>query len=104
MVEIFTATIPHGTVKAGEKPNLIRTYRLSFVVLVAVMAFLFGSLLRSLLSPTDYVFFSRSVGRVENALLELLDPKRTWKYAFRLLHMRIPLLGHDLVAALVERD
>jgi hypothetical protein len=101
---MFTATIPHGSATPGGKAMLERTYRLPFVIIVAVLAFLIGSLLRSFLSPMDYVFFSRAVGGVESALLELLDPKRTWKYAFRLLHVRIPFIGHDLVAALVERE
>ena len=105
LVEMFTATtlVAQGSAVAGGKPKLERTYRLSFVLLVAVMSFLVGSLLRSLLSPGDYVFFTQSVNNVEAATLELLDPKRRWKFATRLLGMPIPGLGRDLIAAVVER-
>ena len=102
---MFTATtlIAHGSAVAGGKPLTERTYRLSFVLLVAAMSFLIGSLLRSLLSPGDYVFFTRSLDNVEGAMLELLDPKRTWKYAVRLFEVPIPGLGRDLITAVVER-
>lgn len=104
LVELFTATIPQASLTGGGKPTLERTYRLSFVMLIASVAFLTGCLVRSFLSPTDYVFFSRSIGGVESALLELLDPKRTWKHAFRLLHLHIPFVGRDFIVALVERE
>lgn len=88
----------------SNQPTYQRTYKLSFVILVAVISFLVGSLLRSLLSPGDYIFFTQSVDNVELALMELLEPNRKWKYAMRLLQIPLPGFGRDLVAAVVERD
>jgi hypothetical protein len=80
-----------------------RTYKFSFVLLVAVISFLIGSLLRSLLSPNDYVFFTSSINNVESAMLELVDPTRKWKYATRFVHLHIPWFNRDLVASIVEK-
>lgn len=105
---MFTATTavitPGQNGAASPHPVYQRTYKLSFVVLVGVISFLIGSLLRSLLSPGDYIFFTKNVDNVELALMELLEPNRKWKYAVRLLQIPIPGLSRDLVAAVVERD
>lgn len=100
---MFTAIEPDTNSKGVSTSNR-RTFRLSFVLLVALISFLIGSLLRSLLSPNDYVFLTAPTSQVETALLDLLDPKRKWKYATRLVHVRLTGTGRDLIAAIVERD
>lgn len=107
LVNLFTATtvIQHGDKgQPGSKTTTERTYRLAFVILVAVISFLLGSLLRSLLSPGDYIFFTRPLDSMEAAVWELLNPQKKWKYAMRLLQFPIPGMKRDFVAALVETD
>lgn len=102
IVDLFTATGSGGTV-SGNSMISFRTYRLSFVLLVAVISFLMGSLLRSLLSPNDYVFFTKSASNVDGAMLELLEPNRKWKYATKLFQIPVPGLRRDFLAAVVEK-
>lgn len=107
LVDLFTATtvIHHGNKEgAGTQTTTERTYRLAFVILIAVISFLLGSLLRSLLSPGDYIFFTRPLDSMEAGLWELLNPQKKWKYAMRLLQVPLPGSKRDFVAALVERD
>lgn len=107
IVDIFTTTtvIQLGDKgQPGSKTVTERTYRLAFVMLVAVISFLLGSLLRSLLSPGDYIFFTRPLDSMEAAVWELLNPQKKWKYAMRLLQVPIPGIKRDFVVALVETD
>lgn len=107
IVDLFTATtvIQHGVAgQPGSRTTSERTYRLAFVILVAMISFLLGSLLRSLLSPGDYIFFTRPLDSMEAAVWELLNPHKKWKFATRLLQLPIPGLRRDFVAALVEND
>lgn len=99
IVELFTTTEISG--KKGSQPILQRTYKFSFVILVAVISFLIGSLLRSLLSPNDYVMFKNKHDAVA---LQALEPSRSWKYAIRLIHIHLPIGRRDFVASLVEKD
>jgi hypothetical protein len=107
LVDLFTTTtvIQHGDKgHPGSKTTTERTYRLAFVILIAIISFLLGSLLRSLLSPGDYIFFTRPLDSIEAAVWELLNPQKKWKYAMRLLQFPIPGMKRDFVAALVETD
>ena len=84
-----------------------RTYTLSFVILVALISFLLGSLLRSLLTPADYIIY-RNVQpggqQVERALMQAFDPQRKWREAKRLIEVR-PLWfsSWDIIVAAVKR-
>ncbi|POY74273.1 hypothetical protein BMF94_2711 [Rhodotorula taiwanensis] len=84
-----------------------RTYTLSFVLVVAIIAFLIGSLLRSLLTPADYIIYRPESAvehsQVEHALLSALDVNRRWREARRLLELR-GLFGWDLMLAAVKRE
>ncbi|GAA5990862.1 hypothetical protein JCM10908_000052 [Rhodotorula pacifica] len=96
-----TETSPSGVVAVR------RTYTLSFVLVVAIISFLIGSLLRSLLTPADYIIYrpESTAGHsdVEHALLSALDVNRRWREARRLLELR-GLLGWDLMVAAVKRE
>lgn len=82
-----------------------RTYTLSFVVLVAVISFLLGSLLRSLLTPADYIIYTPSEGKeVERVLMQAFDTGRRWREARRLLEVRSFFFSQwDLIFAAVKR-
>ncbi|GAA6017115.1 hypothetical protein JCM11491_003265 [Sporobolomyces phaffii] len=108
-------------------------YSLGFVVAVALIAFLLGSFLRSLLTPADYIIYHAAPppppfgssssepsssgpagvvarGVVEQALLTAFDPDRRWREARRLVELRTgggplgSLVGWDLIVAAVRRD
>ncbi|GAA5942051.1 uncharacterized protein JCM15063_004284 [Sporobolomyces koalae] len=93
-----------------------RGYSLGSVIAVALIAFLLGSFLRSLLTPADYIVYhavpatssatSSSVAgdSVEKALLTAFDPHRRWKEAKRLVELRTGFVGWDLIVAAVKRD
>lgn len=84
-----------------------RTYTLSFVILVALISFLLGSLLRSLLTPADYIIY-RTIEpegqHVERALMQAFDPQRRWREARRLLEVRSFFFSkYDIIVAAVKR-
>ncbi|GAA5880465.1 hypothetical protein JCM3774_005201 [Rhodotorula dairenensis] len=95
------------TSSSGVVVAVRRTYTLSFVLVVAIISFLIGSLLRSLLTPADYIIYRPEPiaghSDVEHALLSALDANRRWREARRLLELR-GLLGWDLMVAAVKRE
>ncbi|GAA6047003.1 hypothetical protein JCM3770_004146 [Rhodotorula araucariae] len=99
-----TETTPAGTVAVR------RTYTLSFVLLVAIISFLLGSLLRSLLTPADYIIYrpesAAKHADVEHALLQAVDPHRRWRTGKRLVEVRTGWSGlsWDLIVAAVRRE
>ncbi|GAA6027757.1 hypothetical protein JCM8097_008019 [Rhodosporidiobolus ruineniae] len=105
MVSTETSTTEDGAVAVR------RTYTLHFVLLVAVISFLLGSLLRSLLTPADYIIYrpesAAQHGDVEQALLQAFDPHRRWREARRLLELRSAWSGifsWDIIVAAVKRE
>lgn len=73
------------------------TYPLSTVVVVALIAFLVGSLLQSLLSPADFIYVvtdEKEVGSVSAG---------TWREMKRLLEFKYVLGGWDFQIAVVRR-
>ncbi|KAG8860357.1 hypothetical protein FRB96_004006 [Tulasnella sp. 330] len=55
------STLVHAKAQAiAPFQNSRATYRLSTVIFIALISFLFGSLLRSLLSPADFIYFTNS--------------------------------------------
>lgn len=89
-----------------------QVYSLSFVILVALVAFLCGSLLRSLLTPADFVLdldtsasLNGAGGTVDVKLLQALHPDRRWRQARRLFELRLPrfILDSDLMIASVKK-
>ncbi|KAI0765648.1 hypothetical protein BD413DRAFT_615552 [Trametes elegans] len=72
------------------------TYPLSTVVVVALIAFLVGSLLRSLLSPADFIY-------VVTDEKELGSVRAGWREMKRLLEFKYVLGGWDFQIAVVRR-
>ena len=84
-----------------------RAYSLSFVLVVALVAFLCGSLLRSFLTPADFVLDTGSAGgSVDLKLLQALHPDRRWRQARRLFELRFPSLvsPSDIMCATVRKQ
>ncbi|KAK4049055.1 hypothetical protein OIV83_004417 [Microbotryomycetes sp. JL201] len=86
-----------------------QSYTLSFVLLVAIISFLLGSFLRSLLTPADYIIYnSQQVSdhsQVERMLLQAFDPQRRWRAARRLLEIRLPLVSKwNFIVAAVKKE
>ncbi|GAA5837944.1 hypothetical protein JCM9279_004073 [Rhodotorula babjevae] len=99
-----TETSPTGVVAVR------RTFTLSFVLVVAIISFLIGSLLRSLLTPADYIIYrpesASQHAAVEHALLQAVDPHRRWRTAKRLFELRTGWSGSswDVIIAAVRRE
>ncbi|KAF8336174.1 hypothetical protein F5887DRAFT_1161379 [Amanita rubescens] len=75
-----------------------RTYPLSTVVIVALIAFLIGSLLRSLLSPADFIYVVKDLQQAEEA-----GVVGGWREIRRLFEMKYVLGGWDFQIAVVRR-
>lgn len=72
-------------------------YPLSTVIIVALIAFLIGSLLRSMLSPADFVY-------VVSDLSDLSEHVGTgWREIRRLFEVKYIIGGWDFQVALVRR-
>ncbi|GAA5830815.1 hypothetical protein JCM11251_001084 [Rhodosporidiobolus azoricus] len=109
-----TAPVISGDSASVQGGNLAsrRSYTLSFVLLVGICSFLLGSLLRSLLTPADYIIYRSETAvaaqtDVENALLQAFDPNRRWREARRLLELRSAWggrFGWDIIVAAVKRE
>lgn len=87
-----------------------RTYSLGFILVVGLIAFLFGSLLRSLLAPADYIIYDQREtiaggggDQVERALVRAFDASsRNLREARRLLETPLWFGGYDII--LVKRS
>ena len=73
-----------------------RSYPLSTLVIVALIAFLVGSFLRSLLSPADFIY-------VVSDRKELEDMNAGWRELRRLFEVKYILGGWDFQIAVVRR-
>lgn len=71
-------------------------YPLSTIVIVALIAFLIGSLLRSLLSPADFIY-------VVTDRKEIDDGGTGWREIKRLLEVKYIVGGWDFQIAVVRR-
>lgn len=84
-----------------------KEYTARFVLVVALVSFLVGSLLRSLLTPADYIIYrplEEQGSNVERMVMQAFDPHRRWREARRLLELRGYGVGWDLIVAVVKRD
>ncbi|KAJ7065294.1 hypothetical protein C8F01DRAFT_1125065 [Mycena amicta] len=70
-------------------------YPLSTLLIIALIAFLIGSLFRSLLSPADFIYVVREVGEGEEA--------KGWREIRRLVEVKRIAWGYDIHIALVRR-
>ncbi|KAG8919228.1 hypothetical protein FRC01_001406, partial [Tulasnella sp. 417] len=83
---------------------LPKLYQLHTVIIVAVIAFLFGSLVRSLASPADFIYFSSISPDSDEALVGAADPGSAgWREVRRLFEFKRGLFGWDVVIAVVRR-
>jgi hypothetical protein len=84
-----------------ENPQLARSsstsgrtagYPFSTVVAVAVVAFLFGSLIRSLLLPADFIYFSTVLD----------DNMKGWREVKRLVEVKYIFGGWNVVIGVIQ--
>jgi hypothetical protein len=71
-------------------------YPLRAVILIALIAFLLGSLLRSLLSPSDFIYVVTDVGSLEQV-------ESGWREIRRLVEVKYLVGGWDFQIAVVRR-
>ncbi|SCV67425.1 BQ2448_5036 [Microbotryum intermedium] len=101
---VTTAAATRDSVVSSEKH-----YSLSCVLVVAIISFLLGSLLRSLLTPADYIIYRPADAEgqhVERALMQAFDTERPWREARRLIEVRLfpRLFNWDYIVAAVKRE
>ncbi|KAF7317793.1 hypothetical protein MKEN_00867200 [Mycena kentingensis (nom. inval.)] len=82
--------VPHADTRTASGP---RTYGLSQVVIIALIAFLIGSLFRSLLSPADFIYVVRELEEGE---------EKGWREIRRLIEVKYVAGGYDLNVALLS--
>jgi hypothetical protein len=90
----FTETPQDAQLLAGV--NTRSMYPLRVVVVVALIAFLVGSLLRSLLSPADFIYLVTDVQELEQI-------ESGWREIRRLVEVKYIIGGWDLQLAVVKR-
>lgn len=93
-----TSVIPQLTSNALYVAQRV-TIPLSSVIVIALISFLLGSLLRSLLSPADFVYVARDVQDMH----EFGDEHSGWRELRRLMELRYIFGGWDFVVAVVRR-
>jgi hypothetical protein len=87
-----------GDVDVKTAPGMTpaRTYPLSMIAIVALIAFLIGSLLRSLLSPADFIYVAKD--------LEAAGMESGWREIRRLFEIKRVFGGWDFQIAVVRRQ
>lgn len=88
----------HPAASLTPRPDTVPTYPLSTVIIVALIAFLIGSLLRSMLSPADFVYVVADLKAVESE-----GVGSNWREIKRLLEVKYLAGGWDFQVALVRR-
>lgn len=71
-------------------------YPLSMVLVIGLISFLIGSLLRSLLTPADFIYLSKD-------LSELQNDSKGWREIKRLVEVKQIFGGWDLLIGVVRR-
>lgn len=74
-------------------------YSFSTLVFVALIAFLIGSLLRSLLSPADFIYVVKDLEDAEESTVSVTG----WREIRRLLEIKYLVGGWDFQVAVVRR-
>ena len=99
VVEPSTLVEGEGNDKTPETGNgMAKSYSLSTVLLVGLIAFLIGSLLRSLLSPADFIYVVTDLREAEEA-----NNVGGWREIRRLLEIKYLVGGWDFQVAVVRR-
>lgn len=73
-----------------------RLYPLSTILIIGLISFLLGSLVRSLLTPADFIYLSKDLGELE-------DGHEGWRELKRLVEFQYAVGGWDLVVGVVRR-
>jgi hypothetical protein len=89
-----SSTIPSLDVKTDAADA--RLYPLSTVLIIGLISFLIGSLLRSLLTPADFVYISRDLNELE-------DGRGGWREIKRLVEFKYAIGGWDFLIGIVRR-
>lgn len=84
-----------GDIDAPHEARTPAVYPVSTVVIIALIAFLIGSLFRSLLSPADFIYVVRELGEDEEA--------KGWREIRRLIEVKYIAWGYDVHIAFVRR-
>ena len=85
------------TSKEGERTGLgTKRFTLWGVIVIGLISFLIGSLLRSLISPADFVYVVRDVREVG-------DLTSGWREVRRLVEVKYIVGGWDFQIAVVRR-
>jgi hypothetical protein len=71
-------------------------YPLSTVLIIGLISFLIGSLLRSLLTPADFIYITRDLSEVEGG-------SGGWREIKRLVELKYAIGGWDLFIGIVRR-
>jgi hypothetical protein len=71
-------------------------YPLSTVLIIGLISFLMGSLLRSLLTPADFIYVTKD-------LSELEDGRGGWREIKRLVEFKYAVGGWDFLVGVVRR-
>jgi hypothetical protein len=99
-----TPSIPPANLPVSSSNSTVNNnngfYTLRFVISIAILSFLLGSFIRSLMSPTDF-FVTPVSDKLEEALLDAIDPNRRMRRTQRLLQLRF--WTFDLIVAAVHR-
>ena len=93
-----TPVLPQLTSSALRAAQRV-TVPLSSAIVIALISFLIGSLLRSLLSPADFVYVAKDAQDMH----EFGDEHGGWRELRRLMELRYIFGGWDLVVAVVRR-
>jgi hypothetical protein len=102
--EVLTPVGDDGNDKAQEDESRREgdtaksSYPLTTVLLVGLIAFLIGSLLRSLLSPADFIYVVTDLKEAEDA-----NNVGGWREIRRLLEIKYLVRGWDFQVAVVRR-
>lgn len=105
-------TLPNGSSSPAPTAPALSTraglvapdvYRLSTVLIIALISFLFGSLIRSLASPADFIYFTSSIDAPLPPSHVATSGGEGWREVRRLLEFKRGLFGWDVVIAVVRR-
>jgi len=98
LADIDAVSSPLATPNGWASVTAKRLYPMSTVLIVALVAFLLGSLLRSLLSPADFIYVVTDLREAEQA-----NPIGGWREIRRLLELKYVVGGWDFQIAVVRR-
>ncbi|KAI9507671.1 hypothetical protein F5148DRAFT_1276110 [Russula earlei] len=88
---------PGGREKSGNATSTSRRFTLWAVIVIGLISFLIGSLLRSLISPADFIYLVTDPGEVGGEI------RGGWREVRRLVEVKYIVGGWDFQIAVVRR-